>query len=122
MKLSADLIGLDPLMRRLAKLGETIAAPAVEAATDALAHELERAREVAGLTEPLMQDGNARRHRIGASDIPSVARELGSLLEPPAPWLAPALPAARRPMRAAVNAAAARALSGLSPRVRRSTQ
>ena len=103
MKLSIDLVGLDSLARRLANLGETVVAPTVEAATDALAQEAERSREVSGATAPLVRAGTSRRRTLGVADPAAVARELGTLDQPPAPWLAPALPAARGSMRAAVR-------------------
>jgi hypothetical protein len=109
----ARIAGLDTLGRRLAAIGEAAADSAVAAAADALTQELERVREPEGLP-PLARDGVPRRRRIVARDPASVARELGTLDTPPAPWLAPVLPGARRPMRAAAQAqvrAVARALS-----------
>lgn len=113
MKLHAQIRGLDGLGRRLAQIAEAAAAPAVEAAADALAHELDRARESEGLSAPLRRGGSPRRRRIGANDSESLGRELGSPLRAPAPWLTPVLPGARSPMRAAAQNAVARAISRL---------
>ena len=103
MKPRARISGLDTLGRRLVAIGEAVAVPAVAAATEALTQELERVREPEGLP-PLARDGVPRRRRIVAADPASVVRELGTLDTPPAPWLAPVLPGARRPMRAAAAA------------------
>jgi hypothetical protein len=99
----AHFAGLDAFGRRLAAIATATAAPAAAAAADALHHELERVRERDGLP-PLARDGAARRRRIVAADPASVARELGTFDQAPAPWLAPVLPGARRPMRAAAAA------------------
>ena len=110
MKVRAQIHGLD-LGRHLAKIAEAVVAPAVEAAADALARELARARESEGLSAPLIRGGTARRRKVGASDSESLGRELGSPLRAPAPWLTPVLPGARSPMRAAARTAVARAIS-----------
>jgi hypothetical protein len=98
------LIGGATLRPRLARLGERVAAAALDAASDALADEAERAREAAGLSGQIVRDGMARRRLIGSRDPASVARELGTLGVPPAPWLAPVAPAARAGLRAAAAA------------------
>lgn len=103
MKVRAQIRGLD-LGRRLAQIAEAAAAPAVEAAADALGRELARARESQGLSAPLLRAGTPRRRRIGANDPESLGRELGSPVRAPAPWLTPVLPGARSPMRAAALA------------------
>lgn len=113
MKLRAQIRGLDDLGRRLAQIAEAAAAPAIEAATDALARELGRARESEGLSAPLVRSGTSRRRRVGSNDPESLGRELGSPLRAPAPWLTPVLPGARSPMRAAAQNAVARAISTL---------
>lgn len=118
MKLSAHLDGLDTLARRLARLGDAVAPPAVAAAADALAQTAERTRGVSGATAPLVRAGTSTRRTLGVADPAAVARELGTLDQPPAPWLAPALPAARGPMRAAARRAVARAISGRAPEKR----
>ncbi len=118
MKLRAEILGLDDLGRRLAQVAGAAASPAVEAAADALARELARARESEGLAAPLVHGGTPRRRKIGANDPESLGRELGSPVRAPAPWLAPVLPGARSPMRAAAQNAVARAISSLRLRPR----
>ncbi len=113
MKVRAQIRGLDGLGRRLAQIAEAAAAPAVEAAADALARELARARESEGLSAPLLRTGTPRRRRVGSNDPESLGRELGSPVRAPAPWLTPVLPGARSPMRAAARNAVARAISSL---------
>jgi hypothetical protein len=103
MKVRAQIRGLD-FGRRLARIAEAAAAPAVEAAADALAGELARARADANLSAPLLRTGTPRRRRVGANDPESLGRELGSPVRAPAPWLTPVLPGARSPMRAAALA------------------
>ena len=112
MKVRAQIHGLD-LGRHLAKIAEAAVAPAIEAAADALARELARARESEGLSAPLVRSGTARRRKVSANDSESLGRELGSPLRAPAPWLTPVLPGARSPMRAAAQHAVARAISKL---------
>lgn len=116
MKLAAHLAA-GPLGRRFARLQGEIENAALDAASDALAAEMTAARGREALHAPLLRSADARRRLVGAGDADSVTRELGSPSEPPAPWLAPVLPAARAPMRAAVLRAVARALSrSRSPR------
>ena len=110
MKLRVQVRGLD-LGRRLARIAEAAVASAIEAAADALAGELARARDSDGLSAPLLRGGTPRRRKIGANDSESLGRELGSPLRAPAPWLTPVLPGARSPMRAAAQNAVARAIS-----------
>ena len=99
MKFAARVRG-DGKLRALAGLEATLPRAALDAAADALVREAERAPEDAGVTGTIARDG------FGAF--------------PPAPWLAPVLPAVRGPMRAAALAAVARALSrSLSSRARR---
>lgn len=111
MKIRAQIQGLDSLGPRLTKIAEAAVVPAIEAAADALAHELERARQREGLSAPLSRTGTPRRRRVGAADPESLGRELGSPVRAPAPWLTPVLPGARSPMRAAARNAVARAIS-----------
>lgn len=110
MKVAAQVSG-GALQRRLARLREEIEQAALDAAADALASELARVREAEGLRAPLLRGADARRRMVGAADADSVARELGDPGRAPAPWLAPFLPGAPAPMRAAVQNAVARALS-----------
>lgn len=112
MKLRVQIRGLD-FGRRLAQVAEAAASPAIEAAADALAGELARVRENAGLSAPLVLTGTPRRRRVGSNDPESLGRELGSPVRAPAPWLTPVLPGARSPMRAAAQNAVARAISTL---------
>jgi hypothetical protein len=115
VKPRVSVAGAETLGRRLAAIGEAAAESAAAAASDALTQELERVRAGEGLP-PLARDGVARRRRIVARDPASVARELGTLDQPPAPWLAPVLPGARRPMRAAAQAQARAAVRANSAR------
>ena len=110
MKISARLDGR-ALSRALSRIADTIATSALDAVADAFADELNRAREREGLSTSLVRGGDARRRHVGANDPESLARELGSPGRAPAPWLAPVLPGARAPMRAAARTAVARALS-----------
>lgn len=119
MKLSADIVS-GGLRKRLERLLAGLEPAALDAVADALAAELANARGREALHAPLVRGANARRRSVGANDPDSIAREFGSPTEPPAPWLAPVLPAARAPMRAAALKAVARALSSLSSRARRS--
>lgn len=113
MNLSARLVGIEQLFGRLTKLGDALAGPAVSASTDALAQEIERARDAEGFDAPLVREQSARRSSLGVSDPAAIAQELGTLDQAPAPWLAPATQAARGPVRATVSSAVARTLSSL---------
>jgi hypothetical protein len=110
---SAKLAGLDAIIGHLKNLGDALAGPATNAAADALAQTLEQTRKAEGLTAPLDRKRAGATAEIGASDPDSVAREFGTLETEPSPWLAPSLPAAQGPMRAAIASAAARAISTL---------
>jgi hypothetical protein len=103
VKLAARISGVDA-PRRIVRLEDELAATLLDTASEALDREAGRAREAAGLSQPLVREGTARRRLIGSRDPAAVARELGTLDEPPAPWLAPVLPAARATLRAAVAA------------------
>ena len=110
MKIKAQLA--DPALRRsFAKLLEALEPVTLNATADALAEELETAREREGLHEPLRRHSRARRRLVGADDPDSIARELGGPGRAPAPWLAPTLPLVRAPMRAAAIKAVARTIS-----------
>jgi hypothetical protein len=115
---AGNLLGLDQIIDGLKKFGNSVAAPAAGAAADALASEIARTRKNAGLNAPLERTEAGARREVGASDPASVAREFGTLETDPAPWLAPSLPAAQSPMRAAVVTAVARAISALRLNVR----
>lgn len=113
MKFTANLLGLDQIIGSLKKFGSSVATPAADTAADALANEVTRARRNDGLDAPLQRIGEGAWREVGASDPASIAREFGTLETNPAPWLAPSLPAAQGPMRAAVVTAVARAISAL---------
>lgn len=125
MKIAAK-VSTGDLARGLARLQTEIEASAIDAAADVLAAELSETREREVLYAPLLRGVAASGRFVGANDAESVAREFGTLDQPPAPWLAPSLPRARArmrreaaahagnagaPMRAAVMQAVARALS-----------
>jgi hypothetical protein len=114
VKFSADIVS-NGVQKQLTRLLAGLAPAVLDAAADALAKELEHARRSEGLHAPLLREGDARGRSVGANDPDSIAREFGSPTEPPAPWLAPVLPAARAPLRAAVFQAVARALSRRRP-------
>lgn len=118
MNFTANLLGLDRIIGGLKKFGNSVAAPAADAAAGALANEVTRARQNDGLDAPLQRFGKGTRREVGASDPVSIAREFGTLATDPAPWLAPSLPAAQGPMRAAVVTAVARAISAFRLKVR----
>jgi hypothetical protein len=113
VNLSADLRGLDRVTDGLKKFSATLAAPAAQAATDALATTINETRRANGLTASLEQEGEGASRAISARDAASIAREFGTLEQDATPWLAPSLPTARSPMRAAAQTAVARALSAL---------
>lgn len=113
MNLSADLRGLDRITDGLKKFAVTLAAPAAQAATGALATTINETRRANGLPAPLEQEGEGACRAISVSDPASIAREFGTLEQNATPWLAPSLPTARSPMRAAAQTAVARALSAL---------
>lgn len=118
MNFTANLRGLDQILGGLKKFGSSVAAPAADAATEALVNEIARTRKNDGLDASLDLSGEGARREVGASDPASVAREFGTLETDPAPWLAPSLPAAQGPMRAAVVTAVARAISAFRLNVR----
>lgn len=113
MNISAELRGLDEITSGIQKFAEAVAAPAAQAAADALATTIKETRRANNLAAPLVQQGEGPRRTIGASGAASIAAEFGTLEQGATPWLAPSLPTARSPMRAAVVTAVARALSAL---------
>ena len=115
MKFSARLAGRS-LERRFERMQRALEVAAIGAAAEALAILVELEREREGLRAPLQRTSAGKRRFVGAGDSESLARELGSPGQAPAPWLAPSLPGARAPMRAAALLAVARALSGRSGR------
>lgn len=114
MKFTARFDDAGRLSRRLTKLASDIAPAATDAAAGALAEVLQHAREDAGLSAPLLRGASGRNRSVGMNDDASLTREFGTFDTDPTPWLAPSLPAARRPMRAAAATAVARALSALA--------
>lgn len=118
MNFTANLLGLDQIIDGLKKFGNSVAAPAADAAAGAFANKVTRTRLSDGLETPLDLGGEGVHREVGASDTASVAREFGTLETDPAPWLAPSLPAAQGPMRAAVVTAVARAISAFRLNVR----
>jgi hypothetical protein len=113
VNVSVKLSGLDRIGKSLKTLANALATPVAEAAADALTNTLRRSRKIAGLDAPLDRTGEGARQIVGASDPESVVREFGALEIEATPWLAPSLPAAQGPMRAAIATAAARAISSL---------
>lgn len=113
------------LLRRLRAADSVLREAALDAAAEALRGEL--ARE-SGSAIVIATQG--ARRSVGSTDISDAAREFGTLEQAPSPWLAPVLPLALEPMRAAANVrvrevfaahvgnkkAAARALSGFGNR------
>lgn len=95
------LVGVDAGELRRALLRAMTAAEeaALDAAADALADEFVRSRERNGLHAPLTRTAGEGRRFVGTDDPESFAREFGTQAEPPAPWLAPALPVALARMR-----------------------
>jgi hypothetical protein len=125
VKFSANVVS-GGLKKRLVRLLSELEPAVLDAAAESLSEELRQARDRDNLRAPLVRSVSARQRTVGAGDPESIAREFGSPTEPPAPWLAPALPAAlarmrreatahagniKNPMRAAVFKAVARALS-----------
>ncbi|MCC6946943.1 MAG: hypothetical protein IT539_04165 [Bradyrhizobiaceae bacterium] len=142
MKIAARLVGAGSV-RRLARMEDSLAASALDAAAEALGREAGRAGEAASIVAPLIRGRTGGRLLIGTRDpaVPPAspsrvrgegparalvmvragrsrfalasadAQELGTLDQPPAPWLASVLPAARAKVRAAMKSVAARTLS-----------
>jgi hypothetical protein len=113
LNFAAKFSGATTLSRQLTELGKELAPAAVDAAAGALVATLAQGREAEGLNAPLINRAEAQGRSVGAADADSIAREFGTFDTNPAPWLAPSLPAARGPMRAAVATAVARAISSL---------
>ncbi|MBX3519041.1 MAG: hypothetical protein KF835_03380 [Xanthobacteraceae bacterium] len=91
--------------KRLRATETLLAEAAVDAASEAL-----RAEAAPEVTQLSIEKRGTRR-MVGSNDPADAAREFGTLTQPPSPWLAPVLPLALEPMRAAATAAAARAVS-----------
>lgn len=96
--------------KRLRGAEALLAEAAADAASDAL-----RA-EVAPDAVQLSVETRGSQRIVGSNDPADAAREFGTLDQPPSPWLAPVLPLALEPMRAAAIIAAARAFSALGNR------
>lgn len=83
-------------LRRLRSADKQLREAAVDAAADALHGSLTRAGESAVTVR-----ATDIRLAIGSQDPADAVREFGTLNQSPSPWLAPALPLALEPMRAA---------------------
>ncbi|MBX3550191.1 MAG: hypothetical protein AB7O46_07570 [Xanthobacteraceae bacterium] len=94
------------LFARRLRAAEALLAEAVTVATS----EALRA-EAAPRAVLLAVEKRGTRRVVGSNDPADAAREFGTLDQPPSPWLAPVLPLALEPMRAAARTAAARAVS-----------
>jgi hypothetical protein len=99
------------LLRRLHSADTRLREAAADAAAEELRTELERSSGNAISVWP-----RGPRRAVGISDADAAAREFGTFEQSPSPWLAPVLPLALEPMRAAANAAAARAVSTFQKR------
>jgi len=99
------------ILRRLRGMDAAIRDAARDAAAEALRNELTRAGE-----NVISVEARGSSRAVGSSDPADAARELGTLELPPSPWLAPALPTALEPMRAAASTAAARTVSSFGKR------
>lgn len=99
------------LLQRLRGVDSALREAAIDAAAEALREELQREH-----TNPIFVAPQGSRREVGSPDAADAAREFGTLEQTPLPWLAPVLPLALEPMRAAVDAAAARAVSALTKR------
>jgi hypothetical protein len=99
------------LLRRLRAVDSALRKAALDAAAEALRREL--ARESGNV---IAVGSQGSRRSVGSSDPADATRELGTLEQAPSPWLAPVLPLALEPMRAAAQTAAARAFSQFGKR------
>ncbi|MBY0531546.1 MAG: hypothetical protein K2P86_06200 [Xanthobacteraceae bacterium] len=99
------------LLRRLRSADAALREAALDAAAEALRGELERNGENMVFVQP-----QGLRRSVGSADPADAVREFGTPEQMPIPWLASVLPLALEPMRAAVNTAAARAVSSLKRR------
>jgi hypothetical protein len=92
--------------RRLRAKESTLRDAVTGAAAQALREEITRRSDA---SVSIAAEG-ARRW-VGSANPEDITREFGTREQPPSSWLAPVLPLAREPMRAAADASAARALS-----------
>ncbi|MDP1909968.1 MAG: hypothetical protein Q8K85_16850 [Hyphomicrobium sp.] len=95
------------LLSRLRRADSALREAALDASAEALRSEL------AARNRNVVVGSRGSRRSVGSSDPSDIARELGTLEQTPSPWLAPVLPLALEPMRAAANSAVARAVSTL---------
>jgi hypothetical protein len=107
MKLRA-VLAPGRLLRKLRSADSALREAALDAAAEALRGEL--SRESGNV---IAVNSEASRRSVGSLDPVDAAREFGTLEQAPSPWLAPVLPLALEPMRAAANSAVARAVSAL---------
>lgn len=101
------------LLRRLRAADSMLREAAADAAADALKDELRRAGGNAIAVQP-----QGARRAVGSNDPRDAVREFGTQTQIPSPWLAPALPTALEPMRAAADATVARAFFKLAKQKR----
>ncbi len=85
--------------RQLRNADSALREAAVAAAADALQSELQRS---SGAGVSIVASG--ARRLVGSANAGDANREFGTLTQSPSPWLAPVLPLALEPMRAAANA------------------
>ncbi len=111
MKFGVTVTGAEPLHRKLSARAKIIAADVAEAASTALVKEIERNQDPEASFSPVAQMLKQNTRAVSVSDPDAIEREFGTLDKDPSPWLAPVLPAARGPMRAAAINAAVRAIS-----------
>ena len=87
------------LLRRLRTADSMLRDAALDASAEALRSEL-----AAGNENVVVVGSRQSRRSVGSSDPSGAAREFGTLEQAPSPWLAPVLPLALEPMRAAARA------------------
>ncbi len=93
-------------LRRLRAQDQSLKHAIADTAAEALRDEVARN---ANLSLSITAEGAKR--FVGSVRAEDAAREFGTLEQSASPWLAPVLPLARGPMRAAVQGTVARALS-----------
>lgn len=111
------LLSQNVLIRKLRNKNAVLREAAATAVASALRTELQRNTSAA-----VSISATGTSLSVGSTDARDAEREFGSLTETPSPWLAPVLPLALEPMRAAattrVREAAARAASAIGKRKR----
>lgn len=104
MKLRA--VTVSRFLGRFRKAEPALREAVLDAAAEALLHEL----QYAGALETEISKHGSKRF-VGSGNAADAEREFGTLEQNSSPWLAPVLPLALEPMRAAATRAAARAVS-----------